>query len=729
MNKRTLFLLLFLVFIFTGGDSAFAAINGQCGSANSGYFTSFPSSGLCSQGTFSASEASTFEDYRWNCLGIDGGTNASCRAYLNSVTYPVCASFSNNQTSSAPGPNERCKVGKSSWLKTNYTGSVVSSWSWDCQGTGTTTSPVITCSVKYSGSTSIPAPVNGSCGASNKGTFSSAPTGNLCSAGTLTSFSGNGPWYWTCLGQDGGSNASCYANKTQQYHYNSNPTVNAGPDKQINAGQSMYLYATAFDPDGDYLTYQWSCTGGSLSSYNSLNPIFYAPSSSYNYNYTCTLTVNDGRGGSASDSVNISTGTAYYGNLSVSTNMVSNVTNVSAKLNGYLSEDGGENTSVRFVWGRSNYLNNYTSWIDYKRSGSYFYADIYNLERGKVYQFRAEARNGRNNVYGSTLRFITKPDDPYNFDARLLGNYQVQLSWNTGQGACNTAITRRTSGYPISVSDGILVYYGNDTSFVDNSVFSGNTYYYRAWSIACDEGMYAVSDSLSAKDYAVISQPITYTPTVVQKVIVEKAADLAVDVVARNLTQDKTSCPTGVSWRDSITAEPGDEIEMMITISASNGNAENVILTNALPVKIDEVYDLKIEEQTVYGDANGSFILGTILQGKSKTVIFKVRLNKEDSFAYGATDLMNTAEANAKNVETARDTLNIRVSKGIGGEAMGGLSGFISRNWKIFYLFLGILLGLIFFLFAYFFFQEQERKRRARKEDIVLEKSKYFHVQ
>ena len=564
--------------------------------------------------------------------------------------------------------------------------------------------------------------MNGQCGSSHGGYFTSVPTSNLCVSGTASAVSGSGPWNWTCYGENNGSNAYCSAYSYQQA--NRNPIVDAGQDKEIGAGNSIYLYPSVSDPDGDYLTYNWSCSGGSLSSYTSLNPIFYAPSNSSYTTYTCTLTVNDGRGGVASDAVNIYARTSYSGTLSVSTNQASNITSNSARLNGYLSDDGGENTSVRFVWGRSNNLNNFTSWIDYKRSGSYFSADIYNLEKGKAYQFKSEARNGRNSSSGTTQKFITKPDDPYNFDANALGS-SIQLSWTMGQGACYTAITRKTNGYPVSISDGLLVYYDNGSSFVDANVRGGVTYYYRAWSIACDEGMYSVSDSLFAKDYAFISQPVTYTPPV--NVIVQPA-NLKVDIVGRNLSSNESSCPSESSWLDSVTVRPGDKVEIMITVSATNGNAENVILTNALPAKIDEVYDLKIEGQTAYGDANGSFILGTIANGKSKTILFKVRLNKEDSFAYGVTDLVNTAEVNAKNVETARDSLTVRVSKGVGEEALGGLAGFISKNGQIFFLFLGLLLGLLFFVLAYFFFQAQERKR-AKKEDVVLEKSKYFHIQ
>jgi len=608
-------------------------------------------------------------------LGTHGG--CSCCVMSDIVltkTIPVVngsCGFSNGGNFSSPPSSNLCTYGTASSVTTNAT-----TYTWACAGSGGGFTA-------YCSANRTQSAVNGQCGSSNGGYFTSAPTSNLCVSGTASAVSGSGPWNWTCYGENNGSNAYCSANSYQQA--NRSPIVDAGQDKEIGAGgQSIYLYPSVFDPDGDYLTYNWSCSGGSLSSYNSLNPIFYAPNSSYHTTYTCTLTVNDGRGGIASDSVNIYIKTSYTGTLSVNTNQANSITSSSARLNGYLSNDGGENVSVRFVWGRGNNLNNYTPWIDYQRSNSYFSTDIYNLEKGKVYQFKAEAKNRFTSASGAIQKFITKPDDPYNFDANAIGT-SIQLSWAMGQGACYTGITRKTNGYPVSISDGLLVYYDNGSSFVDNNVYGGVTYYYRAWSIACDEGMYSVSDSLYAKDYAFIAQPVTYTPPVNNVVV--QPANLKVDIVGRNLSSNESSYPTESSWLDSVTARPGDKVEIMITVSASNGNAENVILTNALPAKIDEVYDLKIEGQTAYGDANGSFILGPIANGKSKTILFKVRLNKEDSFVYGVTDLVSTAEVNAKNVETVRDSLTIRVSKGVGEEALGGLAGFISKNWQIFYLF------------------------------------------
>ncbi len=54
--------------------------------------------------------------------------------------------------------------------------------------------------------------VDGTCGSSNGGTFTSAPTAKLCSAGNPTTVSGSGPWSWTCQGVNGATNAGCSAN-------------------------------------------------------------------------------------------------------------------------------------------------------------------------------------------------------------------------------------------------------------------------------------------------------------------------------------------------------------------------------------------------------------------------------------------------------------------------------------------------------------------------------------
>jgi hypothetical protein len=57
----------------------------------------------------------------------------------------------------------------------------------------------------------LPPLINGLCGSANGQTYTTAPTSNLCSAGTASTMTGAGPWYWTCVGQNGGSTANCGA--------------------------------------------------------------------------------------------------------------------------------------------------------------------------------------------------------------------------------------------------------------------------------------------------------------------------------------------------------------------------------------------------------------------------------------------------------------------------------------------------------------------------------------
>lgn len=55
--------------------------------------------------------------------------------------------------------------------------------------------------------------VNGACGSANGQTLTTAPTDNLCLAGTPSAVSGSGPWAWTCAGSGtGATTASCSAN-------------------------------------------------------------------------------------------------------------------------------------------------------------------------------------------------------------------------------------------------------------------------------------------------------------------------------------------------------------------------------------------------------------------------------------------------------------------------------------------------------------------------------------
>ena len=112
-----------------------------------------------------------------------------------SAVNGACGSSNGESLASVPTAN-LCSTGTASTVSGS------GPWSWSCAGSGGGTTA--TCSAL-----DPPPPVNGACGSANGGTVSTAPTANLCTAGSASTVSGSGPWSWTCAGSNGGSTASC----------------------------------------------------------------------------------------------------------------------------------------------------------------------------------------------------------------------------------------------------------------------------------------------------------------------------------------------------------------------------------------------------------------------------------------------------------------------------------------------------------------------------------------
>jgi hypothetical protein len=100
-----------------------------------------------------------------------------------------------------------------SWLSSAPTSIVFGSsgtqtaYGWAKDATGNISTP-------KSASTTITLPVvNGACGSANGEAFASlsSSSNNLCTSGTVASFSGSGPWTWGCNGSNGGTNTASNA--------------------------------------------------------------------------------------------------------------------------------------------------------------------------------------------------------------------------------------------------------------------------------------------------------------------------------------------------------------------------------------------------------------------------------------------------------------------------------------------------------------------------------------
>jgi alpha-tubulin suppressor-like RCC1 family protein len=197
----------------------------------------------------------------------------TCTATFNLITYTLTASKagtgSGTVTSSLPGINCGATCGASftagtavTLTATPATGSTFAGWSGACNSSGQVTLDADkTCTATFA-----IAVISGACGSSNGGTFTTAPTTNLCSAGTPTTVSGSGPWTWSCTGSNGGTPDNCSAIlQTQIWTVTPSPgaggTINPSTPVTVNNGSTTTFTVI---PNNGYTASVGGTCGGNL---------------------------------------------------------------------------------------------------------------------------------------------------------------------------------------------------------------------------------------------------------------------------------------------------------------------------------------------------------------------------------------------------------------------------------------------------------------------------------
>ncbi|MDR3448292.1 MAG: OmpA family protein [Alphaproteobacteria bacterium] len=176
-------------------------VDGSCGAANGTALKSAPFAGLCSAGTPTGIEGNG--PWTWSCAGTGGGVNVSCAASRQGRVDGTCGSSANTVRENAPSEG-LCSTGTASDV--NGAGP----WTWSCSGAAG--GGVSSCAATKVAATEPPGPkVGGLCGTANGLMATSAPTEGLCANGTVTPVVGDGPWNWSCLGENGGMTVSCTA--------------------------------------------------------------------------------------------------------------------------------------------------------------------------------------------------------------------------------------------------------------------------------------------------------------------------------------------------------------------------------------------------------------------------------------------------------------------------------------------------------------------------------------
>jgi len=201
----------------TAAVDVLTPVNGSCGTANGGSFTTLASDdpALCASGAVTGFGGSG--PWTWTCSGSGGGTpSPTCTANIRTWTVSTTISGAGG-TISAPAQSAVNHGSATTFTVTPLGGySIATVVGTTCtptlQSGNTWTSGAITADCTITASFSAN-PVSGICGSDNGRTLSSAPT-NLCSAGAATALVGNGPWTWSCQGSGGGTTANCAANAT-----------------------------------------------------------------------------------------------------------------------------------------------------------------------------------------------------------------------------------------------------------------------------------------------------------------------------------------------------------------------------------------------------------------------------------------------------------------------------------------------------------------------------------
>jgi hypothetical protein len=80
--------------------------------------------------------------------------------------------------------------------------------------------------------------------------------------------------------------------------------------------------------------------------------------------------------------------------------------------------------------------------------------------------------------------FLVKTTPPTDFYAVASNQSCINLSWTKGTRANNTYIVRRVGSYPANRTNGVFVYNGTGTNYLDERLNQSTQYYYSAWSYA-----------------------------------------------------------------------------------------------------------------------------------------------------------------------------------------------------------------------------------------------------
>jgi len=172
-----------------------------------------------------------------------------------------------------------------------------------------------------------------------------------------------------------------------------------------------------------------------------------------------------------------------------------NIASTTARINGNLTDDGGESCNVTMFWGLTDGSDNATAWEHEVDKGSLstgtFYESLSSLNVTTQYFYISRAINTEGTDWAdTTANFTTLAEGtdllpPTDFTATYVNENEVTLAWTPGAFAEFTMVRANYGTAPENIEQGYCVYYGAANTTVDNIVelnLRDATIHYSAWS-------------------------------------------------------------------------------------------------------------------------------------------------------------------------------------------------------------------------------------------------------
>jgi len=464
-------------------------------------------------------------------------------------------------------------------------------------------------------------------------------TGNLSSSRTYT---------LTCTGT-GGSNVDSVTINVDSATGNHPPVANAGPDKDVTAGQTVILQGSGSDPDNDPITYYWTCNGGTLSSNSVSQPTFTAPSITSDTSYSCTLIVGDDKGASSSDSMLVTVrgqSTSFSVSLSANPNYGSSPLVVDLTADVFGSSGA---TSYIFYCNRADSGTDvYTGWA-YRTDNTYTdpltIYDVCTYSIPGTYIAKVIAQRGSVASEARTTITVTGASQPTTVDIRANG-----------------------IGGTITIPNGASATISWTSSNVTSCSVSG------AWTgTRATSGSESTGSITSSRTYTITCTGPGGSATGSVTVNIESSAIMSVIEQVRNVT-------TNTVFGKTVNAKPAEKLEFSVRITgSSNSVVSGLNLRITMPEKL--IYDgnVKIDGNATGGNVITGITLANLNPGQSTTVTFEASAAAENQFTYGVSSWIVPVTV-YNTVGAMTDSATVYVNRqAVAGAATGVTTGVASQ--------------------------------------------------